>query len=79
MLEDFELSDVLEKGVVERDNPVFCTVYLLGGKSDNNPVGAPKVIGLEQEHKTDYTLLEEAYMVYMGRIEIEGATVVRKS
>ena len=36
-------------------------------------------MGLAQEYKDDYTLKEEAYMAYMGRIEIEGAIVVRKS
>jgi hypothetical protein len=79
MFEDFDLSDVHEKAVVERDDPTFCTVYLLGGKTTDNPVGAPKVIGLAQEMKDDYTLKEEAYMVYMGRIEIDGVAIVKKS
>lgn len=77
-MEELELTDVIENGVVER-GAEGTTVYLLGGKDERPPVGAPKVIGLDAGGKDDFTLKEEAYMRFMNRMEPEdGIMIVRE-
>lgn len=69
-----DYSKAIELGEIEKDDKIFCTVYLYG--RNNNNLGVPKVIGIDHRNKSDFEIKEEAINIINGSLIVNGVCIV---